>query len=1527
MDRVLASSKDGNQYLVKWQGSSYAEATWEYEKDLKDDTKIKEFLEREKSVPTEVKDFKRPQASAWKKFLESPTYRNENQLREYQLQGLNWLTFCWLNQRNSILADEMGLGKTVQTVSVINYIHNVHSCRGPFLIVAPLSTIPHWKREFENWTTLNTIVYHGNSQARDILRKYEWKYDKCKLNNVYKFNVLITTYEMIMTDSTILNKLNWVYLAIDEAHRLKNKNCKLIGVLKTFKFDHLLLLTGTPLQNNTQELWTLLNFMDKNSFNSLDKFLKEFGELKETEQVEKLHTILRPYLLRRMKEDVEKSIAPKEETIIEVELTGIQKKYYRAIYDKNFESLNTGAKSSNFPSLLNVMMQLRKCCNHPYLIKGVEDHIIREEGKNSDINLLMVKASGKLVLIDKLLPKLKNGGHKVLIFSQMVKMLDILEDYMHFKGYIYERIDGTKRASERQEAIDRFSVKGSDRFIFLLGTRAGGLGINLTAADTCIIYDSDWNPQNDLQAQARCHRIGQTQMVKIYRLITRNTYESIMFDKASRKLGLDKAVLTKMKGVNGKAESEAPLNIKDRKEIDLLLKLGAYAFKDTNEESKYDEEDIDKILERSTRVVTTSDSNVPSSFSKASFVSEGAASNADLDVNDPDFWIKIMPEKANKVNNPLIQERPRTRKFVTRFNEDDDDDISGSDAEDYEDEKEDNSKGWTFRERARLKFAILEYGYGQWKTVKRVAQLNWTTAEIKKYTDVLLRKCITFLGEEVAPTMGLYEYYINEPSEPEPIVPETTNTTGDDVMVIEEETFENDPTLSGPSFEDYKQRNAKLIVRRLEGIARVCKTILDFCTEFGTEFTIPEVRDGPTSWWTVDDDKSLVLGTFYHGYGKYENMKEDTQLGFYAKFATCEKKEDEKPTITPVVEGENVTEIIKIENEATVLAESIIKKEKSNEEENGEGEGEKEEACGAFGWPSAKLFNRRLRKLNRYLVTTQSTKEKLDKIKEKEVEKQRIKDEKQKKREELWLEWSKREKLDFYRTIVTHGIPILENGDYDWEFIKQKAKLTRKTISNIKEYCEGLIAYSQNCIKKGAKPNDKAVKEEIAEEKENEKEDESGDQNLTIAQCKRLLMRIHLFKELREKIIPNGELLPVLLKTASRPANLPLWWKPEIHDHYLILGINKHGFGQWERICTDPQLPFFALASSRLKLIESENSDAEDDIEEMNIDEGDEEGEEDENGEKVESTANNNNNNNNKSKKGPGNAKKKETSSVSGPYSTILDFPKDKIVLKRLDTLIKFITTAKEKYNAKVTAQQQQKKKKQTSIKDFGKPIVKSKRGSTESSNNLTNNGSNSENKSNPLVKKKTTSSPSLASKITPKGDEGTAGKADPKKSKKRARSPAPPKKLAIKKLQDIPFHPNGTPVLPITIGKMRIEALGVIEYEKPAFHNDRYIWPVGYRSVRSYRSFKNPDVYCEYTSEIVDAGDHPEFVVTAEDAKDDPSIANSPTAAWSNILKKVSEKMEEKNGKRAFNTVSGPEFFGLANGTICKVCFIFLLI
>nr|XP_060467482.1 chromodomain-helicase-DNA-binding protein 7 [Panthera onca] len=561
VDRIMDFARSTDErgepvthYLVKWCSLPYEDSTWELRQDI-DQAKIEEF-EKLMSREPETERVERPPADDWKKSESSREYKNNNKLREYQLEGVNWLLFNWYNMRNCILADEMGLGKTIQSITFLYeiYLKGIH---GPFLVIAPLSTIPNWEREFRTWTELNVVVYHGSQASRRTIQLYEMYFRDPQgrvIKGSYKFHAIITTFEMILTDCPELRNIPWRCVVIDEAHRLKNRNCKLLEGLKMMDLEHKVLLTGTPLQNTVEELFSLLHFLEPSRFPSETTFMQEFGDLKTEEQVQKLQAILKPMMLRRLKEDVEKNLAPKEETIIEVELTNIQKKYYRAILEKNFTFLSKGGGQANVPNLLNTMMELRKCCNHPYLINGAEEKILEEfkethNADSPDFQLqAMIQAAGKLVLIDKLLPKLKAGGHRVLIFSQMVRCLDILEDYLIQRRYPYERIDGRVRGNLRQAAIDRFSKPDSDRFVFLLCTRAGGLGINLTAADTCIIFDSDWNPQNDLQAQARCHRIGQSKSVKIYRLITRNSYEREMFDKASLKLGLDKAVLQSMSG-------------------------------------------------------------------------------------------------------------------------------------------------------------------------------------------------------------------------------------------------------------------------------------------------------------------------------------------------------------------------------------------------------------------------------------------------------------------------------------------------------------------------------------------------------------------------------------------------------------------------------------------------------------------------------------------------------------------------------------------------------------------------------------------------------------------------------------------------------------------------------------------------------------------------------------------------------------------------------------------------------------------
>ncbi|CAM9497967.1 unnamed protein product, partial [Ectocarpus sp. 13 AM-2016] len=670
-ERVLDVDKVEGQetrLLVKWAGSSYSSCTYELVSDL-DNAGLKtaeavEAYHRREDMESLVslKATRKVADGAPDLDKEPPVFKNGGSLRDYQREGVCWMIYNWLQGRGSILADEMGLGKTLQTVAFLSILHNDYGKRGPFLVIAPLSTVPHWLREFQTWSDMNAVVFHGDKEDREILEGYEMEFagdkgraekDKTRIKGerVWKSTVVITTPELCIrrdVKALLQRKIAWDVLVVDEAHRLKNSASRLNVVLKDYRFESSLLLTGTPLQNNTEELWTLLNLVDEPKFRDQQGFVEKYGDLQDAEDVSELQEAIKPYLLRRMKEDVEKAVPPKEEIIIEVELTEIQKQYYRAIYDRNTTFLLQGKKQArDAPSLMNLAMQLRKCCDHPFLITGVEDDVSQQLGENKTSKEHLVKHSGKLVLLDKLLPRLKTQGHRVLLFSQFKIMLDILEDYLIASDISYGRIDGDIQGRQRQKEIDSFQAPGSDMLVMLLSTRAGGVGITLTAADTCIIYDSDWNPQNDVQAQARCHRIGQTKSVKVYRLLVAKTYETHMFKTASRKLGLDEAVLSGTRPQQ-KQKSIAPT----AKEVEVLLKHGAYdVFREGDEgeaaRKKFCEADIETILSRAVVVDHSkggAEDGAPSnSFSKASFVAAPMdAGDTRVDVDAEDFWTKTI---------------------------------------------------------------------------------------------------------------------------------------------------------------------------------------------------------------------------------------------------------------------------------------------------------------------------------------------------------------------------------------------------------------------------------------------------------------------------------------------------------------------------------------------------------------------------------------------------------------------------------------------------------------------------------------------------------------------------------------------------------------------------------------------------------------------------------------------------------------------------------------------------------------------
>ncbi|CAO2609990.1 SWI/SNF-related matrix-associated actin-dependent regulator of chromatin subfamily A member 5 [Lemmus lemmus] len=389
---------------------------------------------------------------------------------------------------------------------------------------------------------------------------------------------------MLIKEKSVFKKFNWRYFVIDEDHRIKNEKSMLSEIVREF---NRLLLTGTPLQNNLHELWSLLNFLLPDVFNSADDFDSWF-DTNNCLGDQKLHMpfskVLRAFLLRRIKADVEKSLPPKKEVKIYVGLSKMQREWYTQILMKDIDILNSAGKMDKM-RLLNILMQLRKCCNHAYLFDGAEP------GPPYTTDMHLVTNSGKMVVLDKLLPKLKEQGSRVLIFSQMTRVLDILEDYCMWRNYEYCRLDGQTPHDERQDSINAYNEPNSTKFVFMLSTRAGGLGISLATADVVILYDSDWNPQVDLQAMDRAHRIGQTKTVRVFSFITDNTVEERIVARAEMKLRLDSIVIQQGRLV------DQNLNKIGKDEMLQMIRHGAtHVF--ASKESEITDEDIDGILER-----------------------------------------------------------------------------------------------------------------------------------------------------------------------------------------------------------------------------------------------------------------------------------------------------------------------------------------------------------------------------------------------------------------------------------------------------------------------------------------------------------------------------------------------------------------------------------------------------------------------------------------------------------------------------------------------------------------------------------------------------------------------------------------------------------------------------------------------------------------------------------------------------------------------------------------------------------------
>ncbi|KAG9332116.1 hypothetical protein JZ751_015834 [Albula glossodonta] len=898
-----SASSNEPEYLCKWMGLPYAECSWEDAALISKKFQhcIDSFNNRNNSKTVPSKDCKvlkqRPRFVTLKK---QPSYIGDEtlELRDYQLAGLNWLAHSWCRCNSVILADEMGLGKTIQTISFLSYLFHQHQLYGPFLVVVPLSTLTSWQREFQTWAPdMNVVVYLGDVMSRKTIRDYEWVNQQTKR---IRFNALLTTYEILLKDKGVLGNINWAFLGVDEAHRLKNDDSLLYKTLMDFRSNHRLLITGTPLQNSLKELWSLLHFLMPDKFESWEDFEDEHGKGRDN-GYQSLHKVLEPFLLRRVKKDVEKSLPAKVEQILRVDMTAQQKQFYKWILTRNYRALSKGTRGSS-SGFLNIVMELKKCCNHGFLIKQAEDG---DSNTQQEHLQNLVRGSGKLVLLDKLLTRLRERGNRVLIFSQMVRMLDILAEYLALKRYPFQRLDGSIKGEIRKQALDHFNAEGSEDFCFLLSTRAGGLGINLASADTVVIFDSDWNPQNDLQAQARAHRIGQKKQVNIYRLVTKGTVEEDIIERAKKKMVLDHLVIQRMdttgRTVLDNSSSTSNSNPFNKEELTAILKFGAEElFKEPEgEESEPQEMDIDEIL----RLAETRESDQGSSATDELLSQFKVANFSTMEESMPELeappvrdWDDIIPEdqrrrleeeeKQKEMEDIYMLPRSRSSNKKSQANDSDSDvgsklknRSSGSESEtdDSDDDKrpkrrgrprarKNNVEGFTDAEIRRFIKAYKKFGapLERLEAIARDAELvDKSVADLKRLGELVHSSCVTAVQEH------------------------------------EEQMKDNPNEAKGPG----KRRGINI---KISGVQVNAKSIVQHEEEFEplhkalnpaerSKFHLTCRVKVPhfDVDWEVEDDVQLLLGVYEHGYGNWDLIKTDPDLQLGSKILPDDP--DKKP--------------------------------------------------------------------------------------------------------------------------------------------------------------------------------------------------------------------------------------------------------------------------------------------------------------------------------------------------------------------------------------------------------------------------------------------------------------------------------------------------------------------------------------------------------------------------------------------------------------------------------------------------------